>query len=66
MDPAGRRRPVRVLLVDAAPMQRSGPRMAPTARRLLPDVLVVDLALPRADGLAVTGRWSPPRCRCGS
>jgi DNA-binding NarL/FixJ family response regulator len=72
MDPA-RRRPVRVLLADAAPMQRSGLRMALTsgdivvagvagdgvvavdlARRLLPDVLIVDLVLPRADGLTVT------------
>lgn len=67
-------RPVSVLLVDAAPMQRSGLRMAvdaapgmavageagdgvqalDLARRLLPDVLVMDLALPRMDGPAVT------------
>jgi DNA-binding NarL/FixJ family response regulator len=85
MDPGTRRRPLRVLLADAAPMQRSGLRMALTgsvrsppagpeeggpeiviageagdgveavslARRLLPDVLVTDLVLPRADGLAV-------------
>jgi DNA-binding NarL/FixJ family response regulator len=115
MDPSTRRRPLRVLLADAAPMQRSGLRMALTgaaspapglrtpaaggsraagftdpphsaggfgaagfagldegdneiviageagdgveaislARRLLPDVLVTDLVLPRANGLAV-------------
>ena len=74
MDTSTRRRPLRVLLADAAPMQRSGLRMAFTglpdeivvageaadgveavslARRLLPDVLVTDLVLPRADGLAV-------------
>jgi DNA-binding NarL/FixJ family response regulator len=82
MDTSTRRRPLRVLLADAAPMQRSGLRMALTgpgceavgagaaeivvageagdgiqavslARRLLPDVLVTDLGLPRADGLAV-------------
>ena len=71
---AAQRRPVSVLLVDAAPMQRSGLRMAlagadgidvaaeagdgiqalDLARRLLPDVLVTDIALPRLDGLAVT------------
>jgi DNA-binding NarL/FixJ family response regulator len=87
MDPTTRRRrPLRVLLADAAPMQRSGLRMALTcpaggvepaaeldeivvvgeagdgveavdlARRLLPDVLVTDVVLPRADGLAVA-RW---------
>lgn len=86
MDPSTRRRPLRVLLADAAPMQRSGLRMALTsgepeilvageagdgveavslARRLLPDVLVTDLALPRADGLAVaravTGAGLPVR-----
>jgi DNA-binding NarL/FixJ family response regulator len=73
MAPPTRRRPLRVLLADAAPMQRSGLRMAlaaadvdvagesgdgisaiSLARRLLPDVLVTDLVLPRADGLAVT------------
>lgn len=72
MDTSTRRRPLRVLLADAAPMQRAGLRMALTspdvdvageagdgveaislARRLLPDVLVTDLVLPRADGLAV-------------
>ncbi len=75
-------RPVRVLLADAAPMQRSGLRAVLTAatqlpgggepeivvagetgdgaeavdlaRRLLPDVLITDLTLPRLDGLAVT------------
>jgi DNA-binding NarL/FixJ family response regulator len=67
-------RPVGVLLADAAPMQRSGLRMAlagadglavvgeagdgaeavDLARRLLPDVVVMDLALPRLDGLAAT------------
>ncbi|MGK5685348.1 LuxR C-terminal-related transcriptional regulator [Actinoplanes sp. URMC 104] len=73
-------RPVRVLLADAAPLQRSGLRAilvaAPAgggvaeivvagetgdgdeairlARRLLPDVLITDLVLPRADGLQVT------------
>ena len=65
-------RPVRVLLADAAPMQRSGLRMAlagadglaivgeagdgaealDLARRLLPDVLIMDIVLPRMDGLA--------------
>jgi DNA-binding NarL/FixJ family response regulator len=69
------RRPVRVLLADAAPMQRSGLRMAVSAadggltvageagdgvgavdlaRRLSPDVVVMDAALPRLDGLAAT------------
>jgi DNA-binding NarL/FixJ family response regulator len=67
-------RPVGVLLADAAPMQRSGLRMAlagaggfavvgeagngaqavDLARRLLPDVVVMDLALPGLDGLAAT------------
>ena len=73
-------RSVRVLLVDAAPMQRSGLRMAMSeadpraagaalavvgeaadgveavdlARRLLPDVVVMDIALPRLDGLRAT------------
>jgi DNA-binding NarL/FixJ family response regulator len=67
-------RPVSVLLADAAPMQRSGLRMAlggagglvvageagdgieavDLARRLLPDVLVMDIVLPRLDGLAAT------------
>ena len=68
-------RPVRVLLADAAPMQRSGLRMAvgaadggltvageagdgvgavELARRLSPDVVVMDAALPRLDGLAAT------------
>jgi DNA-binding NarL/FixJ family response regulator len=67
-------RPVGVLLVDAAPMQRSGLRMAlagaqglavvgeagdgaeavDLARRLLPDVVVTELALPRLDGFAAT------------
>jgi DNA-binding NarL/FixJ family response regulator len=66
-------RPVSVLLADAAPMQRSGLRMAlgagglvvageagdgieavDLARRLLPDVLVTDIVLPRLDGLAAT------------
>jgi DNA-binding NarL/FixJ family response regulator len=66
--------PIRILLADAAPMQRSGLRMALTgadgltvvgetgdgaeavelARRLLPDVVVLDVALPRLDGLAAT------------
>lgn len=73
--------PLRVLLADAAPMQRSGLRAVLTAtprsdapapeivvaaetgdggealdlaRRLLPDVLITDLTLPRVDGLAVT------------
>ena len=71
---AGGRAPVRVLIVDAAPMQRSGLRMAlagsglalageaadgaeavDLARRLLPDVVVMDIALPRLDGLAASG-----------
>jgi DNA-binding NarL/FixJ family response regulator len=67
-------RPVSVLLADAAPMQRSGLRMAladagglvvigeagdgaeavDLARRTLPDVVVMDIALPRLDGLAAT------------
>nr|WP_097321076.1 response regulator transcription factor [Actinoplanes atraurantiacus] len=73
-------RPLRVLVADAAPMQRSGLRMVLTAagcddgsaeivvageagdgaeaidlaRRLLPDVLITDLVLPRVDGLGVT------------
>ena len=91
---AGRVRPLRVLLADPAPMQRSGLRAVLTgaglpdgtdpdgtdhghaagavaeivvagetgdgaeavdlARRLLPDVLIVDLMLPRIDGLQVT------------
>jgi DNA-binding NarL/FixJ family response regulator len=77
---AGRVRPLRVLLVDAAPMQRSGLRAVlgtadagrdlaeivvagetgdggeavDLARRLLPDVLITDLVLPRVDGLGVT------------
>ncbi|MBM2619910.1 response regulator transcription factor [Actinoplanes sp. LDG1-06] len=71
-------RPLRVLLADAAPMQRSGLRSILTsadgggaaeivvagetgdggetvdlARRLLPDVLITDVALPRVDGLGV-------------
>ncbi|GID28413.1 LuxR family two component transcriptional regulator [Paractinoplanes brasiliensis] len=68
-------RPIRVLVADAAPMQRSGLRAILTAggapeiviagetgdggeavvlaRRLLPDVLIADLALPRVDGLGV-------------
>ncbi len=71
---SGAELPVRVLLADAAPMQRSGLRMAvgaaaglavageagdgaaavDLARRLTPDVVVMDVALPRLDGLAVT------------
>jgi len=79
---SGLDRPVRVLLADAAPLQRSGLRTVLRAagsaradggpeivtvgetgdgaeaveltRRLLPDVLISDLALPRVDGLAVT------------
>ncbi|WP_328476797.1 response regulator transcription factor [Actinoplanes sp. NBC_00393] len=85
-------RPLRVLVADAAPLQRSGLRAMLTtpatagepsapewasdgtapaeivvageagdgveavelARRLLPDVLITDLTLPRADGFAVT------------
>ena len=83
-------RPLRVLIADAAPMQRSGLRAVLTAggpaataatgtgtaaagadivvageagdgaeavdlaRRLLPDVLITDLVLPKVDGLAVT------------
>ena len=67
-------RPVRVLIADAAPMQRSGLRMAiaggdglmavgeaadgaeavELARRLTPDVAVVDAALARMDGPAAT------------
>jgi DNA-binding NarL/FixJ family response regulator len=63
-----------VLLADAAPMQRSGLRMAlggaagltvageagdgveavELSRRLVPDVLVTDIVLPRRDGLAAT------------
>ncbi|MBU2664457.1 response regulator transcription factor [Actinoplanes bogorensis] len=84
-------RPIRVLLADAAPMQRSGLRAiltaaappagaaeivvagetgdggeaADLARRLLPDVLIADFALPRVDGLgvarAVTGAGLPVR-----
>jgi DNA-binding NarL/FixJ family response regulator len=73
--PGAAERPVRVLLADAAPMQRSGLRMAlgaggggltvageagdgvdavDLARRLSPDVVVMDVALPRLDGLAAT------------
>jgi DNA-binding NarL/FixJ family response regulator len=94
---AGRVRPLRVLLADAAPMQRSGLRAVLTAaaggatareataggttaggaavgaaeivvagetgdggeavelaRRLLPDVVITDVVLPRIDGLGVT------------
>lgn len=82
---AGRVRPLRVLLADAAPMQRSGLRAVlaaaaatdgaatggaaeivvagetgdggeavELARRLLPDVVITDLVLPRIDGLGVT------------
>ena len=86
---AGRVRPLRVLLADAAPMQRSGLRAVlgaasaaeggvggpvpggaaeivvagetgdggeavDLARRLLPDVVITDLVLPRIDGLGVT------------
>jgi len=67
-------RPVRVLVADAAPMQRSGLRMAlagasdltivgeagdgaealDLARRLLPDVVVMEVRMPRLDGLAAT------------
>ncbi|MDI6100142.1 response regulator transcription factor [Actinoplanes sp. NEAU-A12] len=68
-------RPLRVLVADAAPLQRAGLRAvlgsAPPeivvageagdgveavdlARRLLPDVLITEVALPRVDGLAVT------------
>ncbi|MFF5083895.1 LuxR C-terminal-related transcriptional regulator [Actinoplanes sp. NPDC000266] len=84
-------RPLRILVADAAPMQRSGLRMVLTAapagggaaeivvageagdggeavdlaRRLLPDVLITDLVLPRVDGLgvtrAVTGAGLPVR-----
>nr|WP_296071965.1 response regulator transcription factor [uncultured Actinoplanes sp.] len=72
-------RPLRVLLVDAAPLQRAGLRAVlgaaggdrqgaeivvageagdggeavDLARRLLPDVLITDLVLPRIDGLGV-------------
>jgi DNA-binding NarL/FixJ family response regulator len=64
-------RPLRVLLVDPAPMHRSGLRMALTseivvagetgdgaeavdlARRLLPDVVITEIPLPRLDGLGV-------------
>ena len=69
-------RPLRVLLVDPAPMQRSGLRMVlagddgageivvagetgdgaeavELARRLLPDVVITEIPLPRLDGLAV-------------
>ncbi|MCM4077611.1 response regulator [Paractinoplanes hotanensis] len=76
--PAATTRPLRVLLADAAPMQRSGLRAVLTAgapggseivvagetgdggeavelaRRLSPDVVITDLALPRVDGLGVT------------
>jgi DNA-binding NarL/FixJ family response regulator len=80
--PAARRgRPLRVLLADAAPIQRSGLRAAlaeadgagvggaaeivvagetgdgaeaiELVRRLLPDVVITDLVLPRIDGLGV-------------
>jgi DNA-binding NarL/FixJ family response regulator len=67
-------RPLRVLVADAAPLQRAGLRAVlgtalpeivvageagdgveatELARRLLPDVLITDVALPRLDGLAV-------------
>jgi DNA-binding NarL/FixJ family response regulator len=69
-------RPIRVLVADPAPMQRSGLRVAlagrspateiiiagetgdgaeavELARRLLPDVLITEIALPRLDGFAV-------------
>jgi len=76
-------RPLRVLLVDPAPMQRSGLRMVlgadggppgaeivvagetgdgaeavELARRLLPDVLITEIPLPRLDGLAVARQVS--------
>ena len=79
-DGTGGTRPLRVILADPAPMQRSGLRMVladpawhhdgaeivivaetgdggeavELARRLLPDVLITDLSLPRIDGLGVT------------